>query len=77
MWHLGQFRERLEDVRQPLPLTREVWRFILFFHVDTVVHLCRVFESLKSFKMDSSVVPTFYTHGRVINNMMSMVQYLG
>jgi hypothetical protein len=77
MWHSGRFRESLVDVRQPLPLTREVWRFVPFFHVDIVVHLYRVFESLKSFEMDPSVVPTFYTHGRVVNNMMSLIQYLG
>jgi hypothetical protein len=43
------------------------------FHVGTIVHLCAEFESLKSLGTEPLVVPTFYTHGSIVKELLSLM----
>ena len=43
--HSGWISERLENMRQPLSLVHEIWRFVPYLHVGTGVHLCRVLKA--------------------------------
>ena len=52
-----------------------VWRFIPSFHVDIVVHLCRVLKAWSLSGRNHSVVLTFYTHGSVDDGLWALWLY--
>ena len=53
-------------------LMHMVWWLVPFFHVGTVVHLYRVLKAWSPSRRNHSVVPTFYTHGSIVDGWWTM-----